>query len=665
MSFRLNFSDKKRVLYLGIFIFTLFSLLIVQFYRIQIIEGDKWTHEANKQHYFVVKEPFVRGRFLSNTAIKKGHPNDVQSFVIDVEKFHLYIDPVSIPKAKKNEISLEIAKILNLNPQEKIKLRREFNKKSRSRKLSMWLERDVKEVILKWWHPFSKKNKIPRNALFFVSDYQRSYPFGNLLGQVLHTIQNNKDEVTKQGIPTGGLELTFNQYLKGGVGKRMLMRSPRNEFEMGEVITPPINGADIYLTINHSLQAIAEEEITKGVKKCKAKSGWALMMDPFTGEILALAQYPSFYPPDYQAYFNNKELIENTKVKAITDANEIGSVMKPFILAAALKANKELVARNESEIFSPEAKIATSNSHFKGRSKPLVDTHLHRFLNMDMALQHSSNIYMAKLAGAMCERLGNDWFKNTLQSSFGFGKKTGIELPAESIGVVPTPGKKHPNGALEWSIATPYSIAMGHNIQMTTLQLVRAYAVLANGGYLVNPTLLKKIVKKNEKGEDVYFERKENEKVPSLDKDIVDRVVKALKFVTKPGGTSRRGDIWGYTEAGKSSTAKKIINGTYSETQYIASFVGFAPAKNPIFVLAVIMDEPEYGYIPGIGKNHHGGTCSAPVFREIGTRTLTYLGIPPDDPFGYPRQDPRYNESKADWMPETVRLQEKYDSWNK
>lgn len=660
--------ERKRLLGLAIGIFFLFALLIAQFYRIQIVEGEKWTKEARKQHFLVVQEPFLRGRFISNATVKKGHPESPQSFVIDVEKFHLYIDPESLPEPLRKPISAHLIKILDLPIQDRVPFRAQFFKKSRSRKLAMWLDVETRDAIMKWWSPYCKQHKIARNALFFVNDYQRSYPFGKLLGQVLHTIQNNKDETTKQAIPTGGLELYFNSYLKGKQGKRRLMRSPKNSFETGEVISLPQQGADIYLTINHCLQAIAEEELEKGVKKCKAKAGSAIMMDPKTGEILALAQYPFFVPSDCQLYFSDEALIEHTRLKAISDANEPGSVMKPFTLIAALKANDELKKRGEKAIFSPEDKVATSDGKFKGRSKRLTDTHLHYYLNMDMALQKSSNIYMARLVESIINRLGKDWYRNVLSNSFGFGKKTNIELPAESQGVVPTPGKKHPNGALEWSGATPYSIAMGHNIQVTGLQMIRAYALLANGGYLVKPTLVRKIVRQYpDNTEEVLVDntieaKRNSQKVVS--KAHVNAVVKGMKYTTKLGGTATRANVWGYTEAGKTGTANKIVNGTYSPTKYCSTFVGFTPVENPSFVLLVMMDEPEYGYIPGVGKNHMGGTCAAPVFREIATKSLQYLGVPPDDPFGYPQGDPRHDAKKADWVEETRLLQEMYEKWN-
>lgn len=661
--------NRKHLLILAFILFALFSTLIAQFYRIQVIENEKWTKEARKQHFLVVKEPFLRGKFISNTSVKKGHPEIPQSFVLDVEKFHLYADPLSIPLQHRGPTANQLIRILNLTISEKIALKKQFGKKSRSRKLAMWLDTETRDLVLRWWLPYAKKNKIPRNALFFINDYRRSYPFGKLLGQVLHTIQEAKDETTQQGIPTGGLELYFNSYLKGKQGKRRLMRSPRNSFETGEVISIPQNGSDIYLTINHCLQAIAEEELEKGVKKCKGKAGWAVMIEPKTGYIFALAQYPFFNPSDYQYYFNNPILTEQTCVKAITDANEPGSVMKPFTIATALKANDLLKEKGEEPLFDPAAKVSTSNGRFKGRSKPLNDTHFHAYLNMEMALQKSSNRYMARLVESIIRRLGKDWYRNILHDCYGFGKKTGIELPAESNGVLPMPGKKHPNGTFEWSGATPFSLAMGHNVQITGIQLARAYCIFANGGRLITPTLIRKIVRKNSSGAEEALvdhtgEEWQKNAPEVMSKEIIQSVIRGMKFITKTGGTAARANIWGFTEAGKTGTANKVVNGSYSPTQYCATFVGFTPVKEPAFVLLVTMDEPEYGYVPGIGKVHNGGICTAEVFRGIATRSLQYLGIPSDDPYGYPVGDPRYDPKKADWVAETRQLKDLYDKWN-
>lgn len=657
-------SAKKRLLWVSSAIFFLLALLTLQFYRIQILEEEKWTHKAKKQQTFVVKEPFKRGNFFSNPYIQTNHPAKEQQFTLDVPKFHLYADSSSIKDAVKEEIAKELASLLSLDKEEYETLRGQLYKESRSRKLAPWIDEETYRSLLAWWHPFAKEHKIPKNALFFVKDYRRSYPFGKMLGQVLHTVQSSKDEKTGRAHPTGGLELHFDSVLQGKNGKRQLMRSPRNALETGDVISPPEHGSDIHLTINPVLQAIAEEEIEKGVKKAKAKCGWVGIMNPYTGEILALAQYPFFFPGDYREYFNDKELIEHTKVKAITDAHEPGSVFKPFTIAIALKANQELAMRGERELFLETEKIATSNGRFPGRSKPITDTHLHYFLNLDMAMQKSSNIYMARLVQRIIDRLGSDWYRQQIQL-FGFGQKTHIELPAESAGVLPTPGKLHPNGVLEWSVPTPFSMAFGHNLQVTTLQLMRAYACLANGGILVQPTLVRKIIK----GKDVLLDNTTSERINNFprvyEKKIIDRVVKAMRYVTKPGGTAIKADVPGYTEAGKTSTPKKIVNGHYSEKLYCPRFIGFAPAVNPAFVVAIVIDEPEYGYVQGLGRVHNGGNCTGQVFREVATRSLEYLGVPHDDPYGYPPGDPRRDTSKEAWMNEARKLQELYDAWNK
>jgi cell division protein FtsI (penicillin-binding protein 3) len=664
-----NSSDRKRLLGLACFIFALFALLITRFYYIQVVEGERWVKEANRQHYFVVTEPFQRGTFYSNTSIKRSHPEIPQKMVFDIEKFHLFVDPVSIPEAQRTIMIQKLGLFLGMSTDpEKNKLSAQFSIKSRKRILARGLEKEKKEQILTWWNAHAKQERLPRNGLYFVADYQRSYPFGKLLGQVLHTVQTIKDEKTLQAYPTGGLELSFHNYLKGKLGKRRLMRSPRNSFETGDVIIPPEHGADIYLTINHCLQAIAEEELAKGVKKVKAKSGWAVMLEPHTGEVLALAQYPFFHPLEYKTYFNDPSLLEHTRVKTIYDTNEPGSVMKPVSMAIGLQANKVLKAKGEKEIFHPEDKTPTWDSRFKGR-KNLPDTRLHYYLNMNMAIKKSSNIYVARLIEKVVDRLGPDWYKQQLHQTFGFGEKTSIELPAENPGLVPTPGKKHPNGALEWSVSTPPSLAMGYNILINTLQLTRAYAVFANGGYLVQPTLIRKIVKNGEKGSsEILLDYTQEDRLKSfphvLDDDIVKLVTMAMKFTTKPGGSAPRAEIWGYTECGKTGTAEKFINGRYSRTLNCSTFVGFTPVQKTAFVLAVTLNEPEISYLPGIGKIQLGGGCAAPVFREIAKRSLEYLGIPPDDPHGYPVGDPRHNHEKADWLPENRRLQEMYEKWN-
>ena len=660
---------RKRLVWISLFVFTLFCLLIVQFFKIQIIEGEKWTAQAKSQHQLVVTEPFKRGLFYSNASIKLGHPEKDQPFVIDVPKFHLYADPNNIPENARDEMARQICSLLLITGDESKKLRGQFNKKSRSRKLAMWLDKEQCDALNQWWFSYARQKKIVRNALFFVQDYQRSYPFGKLLGQVLHTVREEKDAKTHQPIPTGGLELVFDKILQGNEGKRLILRSPRHPLETGKILSYPQDGADVYLTINHYLQAIAEEEICKAVKNANAKGGWAILMEPKSGEIWALAQYPWFEPGAYRDFFNDPKLQEHTKVKAITDPYEPASTMKPLTLAIALKANVELKKQGKKPIFSPLEKIPTASGAFPGRSKPIHDLRTHPYLNMDLALQKSSNIYMARLVQRIIEALGEEWYRNALQDIFGFGVKTGIELPSESPCLLPTPGKLHPNGKMQWSTPTPFSIAFGHNILVNSIQMLRSYAIIANGGYDVRPTLIRKAVRQHRDGsEEVLLDNTSPERVKNfrclLEPEIVEALIRAMKYVTKSGGTAPKGDIYGYTEAGKTATSEKIVGGTYSKKNHISTFIGFAPVKEARFVLLIAVDEPEFKYIPGVGKNQLGGNCCAPAFREIGLRTLQYLGVEPDDPYGFPVGDPRRDENKADWLKETKTLKELYQRWN-
>ena len=199
--------DRTRLLFLAGFLAMLFCSLIIRFFQIQIVEGEKWTQQALAQHQHVLIEPFMRGSFYSNTSVKKGHPEEEQPFVIDIPMFHLHIEPDSIPQPLRETMSAALFKLLRFNPEQAIKMRGEFDRKSRDRKIAIWLDRHKRKQIETWWNEFHKKEKIVRNALFFTRDYKRSYPFGSMLGTVLHTVQMEKDPETHQAMPTGGLEM--------------------------------------------------------------------------------------------------------------------------------------------------------------------------------------------------------------------------------------------------------------------------------------------------------------------------------------------------------------------------------------------------------------------------------------------------------------------------
>ncbi len=647
---------KGRLILLSLFVVFLFTLLIIHYFKIQVVDFRRWTQLAKQQHQTVIEIPSKRGVFYSDTSLQYGHPEKALAFVIDVPKYHLMIDPSIIPFRYKEPMMEKILSILT-EIEDEDKFKAHFSKRSRSRKLASWLSKSKEEQIMQWWKPFAREHRITKNALFCIKEYKRCYPFGKLLGQVLHTLRDDRDEKTGEQIPTGGLELVFNKELKGVNGKQVYMRSPSYTFETDKVVEESKDGQDIHLTINHYIQEVVENELEKGVNKVHAKSGWAVLMDPFTGNIMALAHYPFFNPANYRDYYNDEKLQENVKIKAITDCFEPGSTMKPLTMVIALLANEELKKRGKRPIIAPSEMLRVDNGIFPGRGAPLKDVRHHKNLNMYHALQKSSNIYFARVIERVIAHLGVDWYKEQLERIFGFGMKTGIELPYENPGFLPDPGALYANGKLQWSLPTPYSLAIGYNLLTNSLQMVKAFALIANGGYDVNPTLIK----------NKWSAEKAKRLIPE---DIVNVVTDGLKYVTKPGGSAVYADVGGYTVVGKTSTTEKLIEGKYSKKKHFSSFVGFCPAgrktkDRPRFVLMVGIDEPKSRYIPGFGTTHYGGKSAAPVFKEIAKQVLDYLGVEEDDPYGWSKSDQRYDESKAVWMKEVKILDKLYKEYNK
>ncbi|NGX31653.1 MAG: Penicillin-binding protein 2 [Chlamydiae bacterium] len=647
-----NWHDLTRLTFLIAFVFCLFGLLFYRFFQIQVIEHEKWLHLAQNQYEKIEEVAFQRGVFYSNNL--KGETTHTP-LVVDVVKYHVFVDPKSIPDELKPTLCHQLCQLLNL---EEETTQQEFYKQARARRIKAFIDIKEKHDVELFFARFSKKHKIPTNALFFTQDTKRQYPFGHLLGQVLHTVRDEKDPITKRAFPTGGLEMELNKVLQGSFGKQKHLVTPRRKINLGQEIQKVKNGAKVFLTINHHIQAICEKALKEGVIKAGAKGGWAIILDPQNGHVLALAQYPFFDPNEYTSYFNDESLLDHTRYRGITDLYEPASIMKPITCAIALLGNEILAKQNKSPLFDPEAKTPTTNPIFPGRTKPLKDVRLHYFLNMNMAIQKSSNIYMARLVEKIIATFGNEWYREALQL-FGFGQKTHIELPSEQAGIVPKPGRLHPNGTLEWSRPTPYSLAMGHNLLASSMQMVTAFSALANGGYLVKPTLIKKITSEGE-----VLHEHVPKRIQILPKKIVDRVVEAIQYVTKIGGAARLANVYGYTEAGKTGSSEKVIHGTYSKDKHFSSFVGFSPAKNAKLCMIVTVDEPEVKFIPYLGRNQHGGICAAPIFREVVTQVFDYLGIEEDDPYGYPQNDIRYDFEKAHYVKKTKELAELYQQWN-
>ncbi len=637
---------------LAFFLVCGYSFLIFHFFRLQILQNGYWSSLAAKQHCLIIKEDAPRGRFFSNPSVVPHQGDKAVVFSVDVPKYHFYVDSLNVPVQYREKIATSICDLIKA-PEKKSWVIKQLSKRSRSRCIQKWLDAEQKHNIEQWWKHFAKKCRLSSNALYFSKHFQRSYPFGSLLGCVLHTIGENVDSQLGHYLPTGGLEMQFDTYLRGTPKERLLLRSPRRVIEKGAG-PPPTAGSDVYLTIDASLQAICEEELDIGVRQAEAKSGWAILMDPRSGEVYAMAQTPKFDLANYKACFQEEALRSYAQFQGIVSPFEPGSTCKIITAALALLANEELLKRGQAPLFDTTEKIACASGHLKGRKADLKDVNYHKFLNLNMAIAKSSNIYIAKLVEKIIDRLGPFWYYEQLRR-LGLGQKTGIEYPAEASGFLPVPPSPGKAG-VGWSSNTPYSLSFGYNLLANGMQILRIFSAMVNKGECMPPTLVKKI-RCPERGD---LDLPKREKVRLFPEHIASVLVEAMRYVT----TKRRVDIPGYSEGGKSGTVEKLKKGGYDKKEHFAYFIEFAPATHPRLILIVGVDEPPYRRIPGIGRAFFGAQCAGPICREIMKRSLSYLGIDRDDPYGYPPLDPRSKEGEGQWHREIKQLEELYQLWN-
>ena len=414
-------------------------------------------------------------------------------------------------------------------------------------------------------------------GLYSKPEYRRYYPSGEVIAHVL-----GQTSVEDKGIE--GVELTYQKWLAGEQGLKRVARDRRgNVVEVLESVKLPRPGQDIALSINLQIQYLAYRELAAAVQQHGARAGSVVALDAKTGEILALANWPSYNP-------NNRSTMTNERVRdrAATDAYEPGSTMKPFLVSAALEAG----------VVKPDTHIDTGGGYLMVGEKKITDTHPKGNITVAEAIQVSSNVAVAKIALGMHSE---DYWRVLNHAGFGAVPESG--LPGE------TAGRLRPYDS--WLPIEKATMAFGHGISVSLLQLAHAYTIFANDGLM--PPL--SIVKRREAalGQRVVSERTARE------------VRSMLEMVTQDGGTAPLARVVGYRVAGKTGTAHKLINGTYSPNKYIASFVGLAPASNPRLIIAVMVDEPA-------GSAYYGGQIAGPVFSRVMAGGLRLMAVPPDAP---------------------------------
>lgn len=425
-----------------------------------------------------------------------------------------------------------------------------------------------------------------------VSEGMRTYPNGTLAAHILGCVGTDE-----QGLD--GLEMLFNERLSGHKGEAFVLtdRSRRPIWTEPEHFTPAEDGQHIVLTIDATIQAAAEAAIEEVWKKYEATSASAIVIDPKTGAILAMANVPTFDPNHY-----NQSPVEARRNRAITDPSPPGSSGKPFFAAVGLEAG---VTHFGEVTFCENGYWAAAKMHDAG--------HSYGNLTLEMILIHSSNIGMAKLG----VRMGNERLHGVLDS-FGFGRKTGIWLPGESSGLV--------WNLKRWTSLSTTRIPIGQEFSATPLQMASAFAAIANHGVLLRPRIIRGVL--DNRGQ-AALEPVEPEVVgQAVDAKIAQQLIDRALVGVVEEGTGTKCQIPGYRIFGKTGTAQKIDPETHtiSSTRYMGAFLCGVPADDPKIVVVVMVDEPKKSL------GYYGGTVAAPAAKRILEQTLPYLGIPPSEP---------------------------------
>jgi cell division protein FtsI/penicillin-binding protein 2 len=416
-----------------------------------------------------------------------------------------------------------------------------------------------------------------------LPDSRRIYPQGELASPVIGTVG-----VDNQGLT--GLEASEDEILRGADGERQVVRDALGDELERDTIEGAQPGRDLRLTIDASLQARTEEVLRQLAETYQPAGATAVIMDPQTSEVLAMANYPSADPADPGGA--EPEELQNL---ATGYTYEPGSTFKAFTVGGALEDG--LVTPSTVFDLPPTIQVADrviEEAHERG---PVS-------LSVSQILAQSSNVGAVTIGLELGAQRFDRWVRR-----FGFGSPTGIDFPGEERGIVPRPE--------EYSGSTIGNVPIGQGLSVTPIQMAAAYSAIANGGILRPPRLILR-----EDGEAV--EAPATRRVISATNAA--RLRRMLEGVLNPGGTASDVSVPGYTLAGKTGTAQKVVDGTYSDTLFVGSFVGFAPADDPRLLVAISVDEPKGSY--------YGSVVAAPAFGEIARFALPYLGIAPDDPDG-------------------------------
>jgi cell division protein FtsI/penicillin-binding protein 2 len=518
---------------------------------------------ADKQSISVKQDEFKRGTIYDRNG---------KELAIELELSSVYALPPSI--SNPGDTAKKLASLLNAGE-------KEIFRKLVTSNSFVWLKRKIDTEIAE------KIKSLHLKGIGLINEGKRFYPENGLASQVIGLAG-----LDNQGL--SGIENSFDTILRGKVEKTIRRRDGlgRELIAAEASYLSEARGYGVVTTIDSVIQYIAEVELRKAYNETKAKLAIIIVQDSQTGEILALANFPSFNGND-----PSPEKYKYLNIPAICDIFEPGSTFKPVVAAALLEENLVKL----EELFYCE------NGTYLFRGLPVRDHEKEGWLTFHQILEKSSNIGMVK-AGQL---LGKDRLY-LYARDFGFGNYTGIKLPGETPGILQKPK--------DWSEISLSRLSFGQGVGITAIQLISAFSCLANGGVLMEPMIVKKIVDSDEKVVAEFHPRPVRRVISSRTAQTITNIL--CEAVNN--GTGKEAKIVGYKVAGKTGTAQKFdpVTGKYSEENYIASFIGYLPADQPRVTILVLLDEPEGFY--------WGGSVAAPVFARVGLRIMHHLGVPPE-----------------------------------
>jgi cell division protein FtsI (penicillin-binding protein 3) len=554
-------------------------------FRVQVEDGPTWKETAENQRQRRLHVEPKRGAIYDRNGAALAASVEVPSISGDVVEMLRGVEGDPAQQVALQDFAVRVAAALSLDPNE-------VHAKLASKRRFVWLKRRVTaeeaQAVRDLGDP--KKSPKPVKGLAVEGEGRRYYPGRELAGPVLGF-------VAPDGYGKDGLELALDDELRGRAEevRGLRDRSGRLIFSEGTTEEGAFAGHDVQLALDEGIQHVAERELNVAQSTYETKSASIVVMDPSSGEILAIASVPGYNPNDY-----SESEVEARRDRAVTDRFEPGSVMKVFNIAGALAAGS----------LKPTETIFCEHGTYKVANVTIHDTHENDWLTPTQVLARSSNIGALKIGLGLGEP-----GLYAVYRKFGFGEPTGLPLPGEAAGVL------RPKSRAWFEVETA-NASFGQGISVTTVQLAVAMGAIANGGKLMEPILVKKISDTRGAVVKEWTPHVRREAVPST---VAKTVAEMLTAVVEDGGTGVEAAVPGFRVAGKTGTAQRVdpATGKYSEDKYTASFVGFVPADKPRLVIAVVLDEPTIG--------HYGGDLAGPVFRRVAEASLRYLGVPPSN----------------------------------